>query len=341
VGYVGSHALRLPFGYFWNQAVPPTVAGDPCNKILDRSLATGGNAACLSDPNFQPVDTRAPYPNFSSGIQADSNSLLWSKYDALQVRLEKRFSQGLQFGANYTWSRTFDVISEIASFSGVSNEVQNIHDLAAGYGPSAFDSPQRLVLNYLYDAPIGKGRKWNVGPANWILGGWQTSGILNFTSGMPFGVYCCPRSTPVDQMGTGFADPWRPNLVGNPREGTQTDWAWFNASAFATPALGRFGNLGRNVLRSPAVRSGNLSFMKDFRITERHSLRYRLDIFNVFSGRHAYPIFPDSRMSDSPANCTPGPSGNCKFGSLVPLNGLGDLNLWNPRVLQMSLRYAF
>ncbi len=338
VGYVGGHSLNLPYQWHFNEGFLPKVAGDPCNVIQDRSLAS---ATCLADPNFQPIDTRVPFANLSSGSYANAN-ILWSNYNALQIRLEKRFSQGFQFDANYTWSRTFDLGSEIAQFGGqIANFIQNAHDLAADYGPAAFDQPQRFVLSYLYEDPIGKGRNIDLGWANWILGGWQTSGIVTFASGLPFTIGCCPRSTPVNQTGNIFGNRIRANLVGNPKAGTQTVLQWFNPAAFAVPEAGTFGNVSRDSLRGSSVHEGDISFMKNFQVTERHTLQYRLDIFNVFSSRYAFPHLPNSVVQSSPVGCTPGPAGNCAFGSLVPLNGLGALNLWNPRVLQMSLRYSF
>jgi hypothetical protein len=340
VAYVGSRGLREPDQWEFNTAYPPKVTGDLCNSTLDASLAS---AACLADPNFQPIDSRTTnFPNFGSSSYANAN-ILYSNYNALQVRLNRRFTQGLQFGVNYTYSRTFDQLSEIEPFAGGGAGMsQNGNDLTAEYGPAQFDVPQRLVVNYLYDVPVGKGRKWNPGKANWLLGGWQTSGILTFSSGLPFTIYCCSRSSVINQVGGGFfTDAFRANLVGNPHAVTQTDLTWFNASAYAMPAIGRFGDVARDTLYGTGVHGGDVSFKKNFAITERHVIRYQLDIFNVFSSRHDGSHIPNNSLDSSPVNCTPGAMGTCSFGSLVPLNGLGDLNLWNPRVLQMSLRYDF
>jgi hypothetical protein len=340
IGYVGAHALNLPQQWEFNAASNPTVPGDPCNRVVDRSQAS---AACLADPNFQPVDTRDPFPNFAPNSYANAQNL-YSNYNALQVRLEKRFSQGLQFDANYTYSRAFDAgISGIAAFGDQFNLIMNPHNFASQYGPASFDEPQRFVLSYLYEVPVGKGQKFNLGKANAILGGWNWSGVLNLGSGFPFSVYCCPRSTPVNQTGQPFGDSWYPNLVGNPHSGTQSILQWFNPAAYTTPEIGTFGNVARNPLRGPWMHQTDFSFMKNFQITERHSLQFRLDIFNAFSSSYSFlaPHLPDNRLSDSPVNCTPGPAGTCAFGSLVPLNGIGATNLWNPRVLQFSLRYLF
>ncbi len=81
--------------------------------------------------------------------------------------------------------------------------------------------------------------------------------------------------------------------------------------------------------------------MKDTPIREHQDLQFRLEIFNLFSSTPTGQHFFNSGLYQSPPNCTPGPSGNCEFGSLVPLNGAGALNFWNPRILQMALVYLF
>jgi len=336
VGYVGSHAIRQPIQYHFNEGNPPPVAGDPCNYYRDAALAP---SSCLTDPNFVPVDKRNAFPNFSSHSYANAN-ILSSTYNAMQVRVDKRFSQGMQFMANYTWSRALDMASEIAAFTGTSNFVQDPHNLRSNIGPADFDQNQRLVMSYSYDLPVGKGRHWSFGRANWVLGGWNTSGVLTFASGLPTSIYCCGRGN--DQFGNFFQDRLRANVSGNPNSGfSQSVLQWFNPSVFSTPVPGTYGNSGRNIIRVPGQHQGDISFVKETPIGERQNVEFRLEIFNVFSSTHTGGIFPNNRIISSPTNCTPGPSGNCAFGSLVPLNGLGALNLWNPRVLQMALVYSF
>ncbi len=343
IGYVGAHTLNLPQQWEFNAGFNPTVPGDLCNSLRDRSQAIGKNAACLNDPNFQPIDTRDPFPNFAPNAYANALNL-YSNYNALQVRLEKRFSQGLQFDANYTWSRAFTTgMSGVSCCSGSGNIIMNVHNINSTYGPASFDEPQRFVFSGLYNVPIGRGQRFNLGKANWLAGGWEATTVLQLGSGLPFTVYCCPRNTPVNQTGQTFGDSWTPDLVGNPHAVSQNYLQWFNTAAYATPEIGTFGNVSLNSLRGPWMHQIDFSFMKNFSFTERHVLQFRLDVFNAFSSEYSFlaPHVPDNRVSDSPSPCVPGPSGSCHFGSLVPLNGLGATNLWNPRVIQMSLRYTF
>ncbi len=339
VGYVGSHTIHEPMQWHFNQAFPPRVAGDPCNTFRDRTQP-GVTAACLADPNFQPSHDRAPFANFSTTSFANAN-IFSSNYHSLQMRLQKRFAQGLQFMGNYTWSKTLDEGSEIAAFSGEAlNLVQDAHNLRGEHGPANFDQMHRFVFSYSYDLPVGKGRKWSLGRANWALGGWNTGGILTFASGLPVTIACCFRG--LNQFGTNFSDGLHANVNGDPRTGfVQSVIEWFNPSVFSVPPLGTFGNVARNSLRAPGQHQGDVSFIKETPIKERATIQYRLEIFNVFSTWHTGQVFPNNRVLSSPSPCTPGPRGNCNFGSLVGLNGLGELNLWNPHIIQMALKLTF
>jgi hypothetical protein len=286
-----------------------------------------------------PIDKRIPFPNVESDSDADYY-FFSSSYQALQVRLNKRFSQGLQFMANYTWSKTLDQGSEMESFSGDFNHPQDPYNLRSDYGHSAFDQAQRLVLSYSYSFPVGKGRRWSLGAANWAFGGWNASGILTFASGLPFTVYCCNGG--FDQFGDKYSVRLRADVSGNPTKGFQQSvLEWFNPSVFSTPPPGTYGNLGRETLRAPGERQADIAFVKDTHFGERNTLQFRLEIFNFLSSWHNGTVFPASRMTQSPTNCTPGASGNCLFGSLVTLNGLGELNLWTPHIIQLALKYSF
>lgn len=343
VGYVGSHGLFAPTQNFFNQGNLPTTPdvlsnGAVCNGLRDAAQATGSFAGCTATGSaFQPIDTRNPFPNFSPGSYANAN-VLASHYNALQVRMDRRFTNGLTFLANYTWSRSLDENSEIAVFSngsGGSNEPVQPRNVRFDYGPSDYNQTHRFVTAYVYDLPVGKGKRWSLGPANWILGDWETSGIVTFASGLPFSVFCCSRGNRIDLTGNPFGDRLRANVSGSATSGfAKGTTEWFNTSAFSVPALGTFGNSGRNILTAPMMRQGNIAFMKNFPITERQSFQYRLDIFNVFSSWHDGQKFPVHTIP-----------GSANFGSLIPLTGpfvpLGNTILWTPRVIQMALRYTF
>jgi hypothetical protein len=341
VSYVGSHGVHLPIRLFFNQAYEPAVAGDPCNVYISIQLVPAGSP-CLTDPNFVPTRDRSPYPNLGNGAQGTANNSP-SSYNSLQVRATQRVTRGLTFMANYTWSHSDDEISQNGGgFVGEAISIpQNSHDPRGDYGASSFDQRHRFNFSYSYDLPVGKGRTWDPGRVgNWFLGGWNSSGIITFATGVPFSAVGA-SSAAADETGVGFGQYLRANLVGDPSTGGHSALQWFNPAAFAAPALGTFGDSGRDILRAPGQRNADISFRKNFVVNERSLFEYRLEIFDFLSSWHTGAVIPDNNVTDSPAGCTPGPSGTCKFGSLVPLNGLGSLNLWTPRVIQMALIYKF
>ena len=101
-----------------------------------------------------------------------------SLYNGLSAKLEKRFSSGLQFLAAYTFSKNLDYGGSAASGGGSSGNPQTVTNFTAGRGPSGFDVKHRVVANYVYELPFGKGKRWATGgPMRWIAGGWTLSGI--------------------------------------------------------------------------------------------------------------------------------------------------------------------
>jgi hypothetical protein len=336
VGYVGSHGLREPTYWLFNTAYQPKVAGDACNYLFDASQAAG--TTCATDPNFQPIDTRVPYPSLPSIMYANAN-ILGSNYNALQMQLRQRFHHDLTYLVSFTWSRSFDEMSGIGNVSGNSGFVQDPHNVKGDYGPASFDQPKRLTASGSWELPVGKDKRWSLGAANWVWGGWKASGIYTLTSGRTFTVY--GYSGPCyDQVG----DPcgwtrYRANVSGSPTNGfAQSPSEWFNTSVFSAPEAGTYGNSSKGMLRGPYFSDLDLAFNKLFPITERQHLQLRVEIFNTGSNWHSLNDFYGT-------NLIPGNNvGSCNFGSLASI-GCDQYSardhLWNPRVLQMSLVYSF
>lgn len=201
-----------------------------------------------------------------------------SDYNGLQTKVEKRFSQGLTFLASYTWSHEIDITSTGQSGSGV----ETVYDIERNYGTGDFDVTHVFVFSYSYALPVGRGLhfggNWK-GPANAILGGWRTSGILSLHSGTPFTV-----TIPTDNANVNGGQQ-RAQLVGNPLPSgfTQTINQYYNAAAFAYPSPYTFGNLGRNTLRGPAGHEWDMALIKDFKLTESKSLEFRAESFNLLN----------------------------------------------------------
>ena len=337
VGYVGSHGVRLPTQLPINAARPARVPSDSCNFLFDISQATGTSASCATDPNFQPVDTRVAFPNLPSMVYANAN-VLSASYNSLQVQLRQRLSSGLTYQVAYTWSRAFDETSGINNVNGNNGFIQDPQNIQADYGPASFDQPNRLTANGSWELPVGKGKRWSLGPGNWIFGGWRASGIYTITSGRVLTAYGY-AGPGFDEMGTVFTSRYRLDQAGSPQSGfARSPTEWFNTSIFSTAPQGVYGTEGKGRLRGPYYEDLDMSLAKSFSITERQRLEYRFEMFNVGSNWHSGAVIPDGNFGDS------------NFGSLVPLQGSNDkvspakwasVNLWRPHTIQMSLVYSF
>jgi hypothetical protein len=204
-----------------------------------------------------------------------------ANFNSLQVLAEKRFSGGMELAASYTWSKSLDTVGDGSGDASAAPYAYYVRSTM--YGPSSFDERQRLVLSYVYELPFGPGKKYANGThgfSKWIIGGWEAAGIGSFQSGRPFTLLIS-----TDQNNTGGANIDRPNVVGNPYAvtGGPTPDHWFNTAAFALPAFGTDGNLGRNTLVGPRFDSLDFSLMKNTRIGERKNIQFRAEIFNILN----------------------------------------------------------
>jgi hypothetical protein len=185
---------------------------------------------------------------------------------------------------SYTWSKSIDDASNFFSSAGDPNFPQNSYNLRGERGRSNFDVRHRLSASYSYDLPFGKGKKY-FADGGWLVSGWQSFGIITLQSGRPF---TAALLSDIDNSGTGrsilgFGANDRPNVVGDPSLSNRSPERWFNTSAFAFPAPGRFGNVGRNTLAGPGYENVNFSVLKNTAISERLNLQLRAEFFNLFN----------------------------------------------------------
>ncbi len=325
LGYQGSHDMRLPAGWSFNQAVLPPAPGNPNNSVTFRSQCPAGTYPTTCSP----IEDRVPYGNFNPAITAIAN-IYHSTYNAMTFKVDKRFSQGLQLLSSFTWGRALDQASEIALPGGATAErAQNSHLLNLEHGPANFDQTRRLVTNWIYEIPLGKGKALlnHGGVIDRVFGGWQVNGIMTLADGTPFtvGCFCGDRSQTGDTRNAS-----RMNVIGNPLPAgfSQTIFKRFDTSVYHTQPLGTLGTSGRNTLRSTAQTAVDFSLFKNNRLTERANLQFRAEFFNLFSSPTYFPLFPQQN----------GQAVN--FGSLVPTGGDSG-NLFNPRVIQLALRLVF
>jgi hypothetical protein len=246
----------------------------PAQICSSATCVSGGNGTAkgsvVQGQQYIPVSLR---PNSYLGA-----GFFWytegnTRYNALQLDVTRRLSRGLQFRANYTWSKNLDVNSALtgAQANNQAQMVMDRNDLKRDWGPSALDVKNEASITGLYALP-GRGR-W--------FGGWQINGIATLLSGFPF--------TP--QIGTNRSgdgdtrNPDRPSLnpafsgpvvLGSPNQ-------WFNPGAFVLPTAGTYGNLGRGVYRGPGLADLDVSLFKTTKITERTSLQFRAEFFNALN----------------------------------------------------------
>jgi hypothetical protein len=264
VGYVGSKDDRLAITGQWNTAKTPGLG------------------------TISQVRARTPFPWYNtSAFYSTSNGT--SNYNGLQVKLDRKFSNGLQYLASYTWSKAigmggsglFDVENGPVGFS----IWQNYYDLKASRGVLAFSIPQMLTMEGQYTLPVGIGQHYlNHGPAAYILGNWQAVTAVQIRSGQPYNL---DVSGDVANIEAPAGDSWftyeRPNQVGNPKLSHPTKDEAFNTAAFQVPATGTFGNAGTSPLYSSHFANADMSLFKDFPIREQLSINLRAEVFNVFN----------------------------------------------------------
>ncbi len=329
IGYQGSHAIREPIQWIFNQGSPPPQTGNPNNSLRFDSQCPAGTLGTTCSP----TQDRVPYKNFSQTAFANSN-ILASRYHALTLKVDKRFSHGLQTLLAFTWSHAVDQFSELQAQSGtVSSIAEDAHNLKLLWGSAAFDQTRRLVWNTLYELPFGRGKPLlnRGGVVDHLFGGWQLNQITTLSDGPPFDIACgCGDRA---QIGNTF-NVEHMDLVGNPLPAgfNRSAYQWFDPAAFRVPVFGMQGTAGRNILRTTHQTNTDFSIFKNNRITERVNLQFRAEFFNLFSSETSFPLFPVNRR-ESP-----------DFGRIItrrvsPPQDHG--NLFNPRVIQLALRLVF
>jgi len=284
--------LKIPYAMEYNVDVEREIAP---NMTATVSYVGSGSRHLFIQPMYNaplpqsmgpgPVAPRTPFP-FLGQFPYDTNSGVAS-YNALQVKVQKRFSQGLTFLASYTYSKCLSIQDE-----GQSGSIQNPYNWSADKGACDFNFPHIFVFSYAYELPFGKGKHFAgdmSGVENTILGGWQISGITTAQSGAPFTVTA--NATDVANINPS-SETERANVTGQsvlPSGFTQTVETWYNPAAFATPAPYTFGNVGRNTLRGPSDLNFDFALLKNFRVTESKQFQFRSEFFNIFNNVNFAP----------------------------------------------------
>jgi hypothetical protein len=290
------------------------------DSLINQNAPIPGTAAILN---------RLPFPEFAAaGIQylrADGVG----NYNGIGAKLSQRFGTHLTTLFSYTFSRSIDDSSAIR---GPGNDFvpPNARCRSCDYGPSDFNIPNRFVASVLYQLPFGKGQRFlnRGGIVNQVAGGWEFSTITTAQSGAATetaswdsaGVVFSPSGERLNCLaGVNQVTP-NPNATGG--------YGWWNSAAFSNPVAGTFGNCGRDNLRGPRTFNVDFSAIKHFPITERHSLQFRVEMFNA----------PNHVELGTPGSISWGGS-----SSVAPPSNFGVITstFTTMRQIQLALKYDF
>ncbi len=277
----------------WNFTLEYQLPGQ--NVLTTGYVGQHGTHLVVAMPFFQkqiingkvvPSPFLSGNPGLTSKITQISGtaSLANQQYHAWQTTVRKRFSMGLEYQVAYTWAKG---MSDSIGYYGEGGQAgsqsaywQNLYDQRSEWGPTYFDNKHSLVASFVYQAPLGRGKKFG---ANWnrvvdaVAGGWQFGGIFTAHTGFPLTI-----KDGSDRSGT-IARSFRANVIGTPHDPhiIGPGALFLDPSAYAIPAAGTFGNAGVGIVRGPGMKRFDLSLSKQFHMAERRWFEIRAESFNL------------------------------------------------------------
>ena len=397
VGYVGSQGRNLFLRSITNRILPgQTVVGagapiptgfgvvNVCSVALTAGACGGVVSRVVTVREFDVVGKRLD--TATNTIVADPTQILQpfgeidyktsggrDRYDALQIQVNRRFTQGLTINTQYQFGRSFGNTQG----SNEAQTAQNPYDFADEFGNNTFDIRHSGNITALYELPVGKGRRYDLGGiGNTVLGGWQVGGVYNGRAGSPINVFitradlvavCQSAPCTVGNVitlpsgalpagyiavvntpgGNASRSTRRPDLIPgvNPFL-TDGSLRFLNPAAFAIPQPGTYGNLPRNFLKGPAFHQFDLTLQKRFAVTEQVNIEFRSEIYNLFNrANFANPpaVLPNS-LGNSNNQLQPGqPYSEANVGQFGVINGTvgRTVGLGTNRQIQFALRLNF
>ncbi len=201
-----------------------------------------------------------------------------SQYDALQTRLDRRFANGIQLGANYTYSKATGIAGNPNSDGALRINIPEYYDLNKSL--SDFDRTHNLNITNMTELPFGPGRRWvsDGGVLSQIVGGWQVNNVLSFYSGTPFSVTASGSSLNAPENDQ-RADQVKADVL--ILGGIGPTSAYFDPLAFKPVTEARFGTASFNSMRGPGVASWDFGLFRQLKLPRQAILQVRLEAFNV------------------------------------------------------------
>jgi hypothetical protein len=290
VAYVGTHGVHLNMGgentINLNQLTPDFIAlGTKLQQSVPNPFYKIITTGPESTPNVPLAYLLTPFPQYTE-VDNMFPTGGYSEYNALQVKVEKRFSHGLRTLVSFTGQKSIDDFSILSNVGNSTGGIQNIYNNAAERAVSSNDRSRRLVISGTYQLPIGRGKalgkNWNRA-IDALIGGWQMNGIYTFQTGFPISV------TAVNNCTNCGINTLRPNNNGQSAElsgpVSQRLSKYFNTSVFTQPAAFTLGNTGRTLpdVRAPSFENTDFSLFKLFKPVERLTVEFRAEAFNILN----------------------------------------------------------
>jgi hypothetical protein len=325
IAYSGSRGVHMSAIREWNQLDPKYFSmGTALNSQVTNPFYGVITSGPLAGPTITLGQSLRPFPQYTD-VSSRMETYGESSYNAMFLSFQKRMSNGFSVSGSWTWAKEIDNVPPApngfsgSSFSG--SNAQNFYNPRAERSVSSFDTPNTVVISYIYELPFGPGKRLlNAGGAvGRIVGGWQINGLTTFQSGTPLQVSGGNSSGSFD--GT-----QRPNWTGkNPTLGgpvTKRLNRYFDTSQFTFNAPFTFGTAPRLIptLFEQGIDDWDMSVIKDTAIRENVKVEFRAEAFNTFN-----------RVQFSPPNLNINSSA---FGVVS-----GQQN--SPRTMQFGLRVKF
>jgi hypothetical protein len=232
----------------------------------------------------------------------------------LQATINRRFTGGLFLKGAYTYSHA---MSDASYGDWTTFSFNALNQLQRNFVNTSFNRPHMLQVAYVYELPFGAGKKWaQNGAAKAILGGWQINGIFSSVQGGQYSLSASGTSLNMN------ANPQTPDQVKKDvaKLGNVGDLPFFDTTAFANITEVRFGNVGLNSMRGPGAVNMDFSLFRNFRLTERINMDFRMEGFNISNTPH----FGNPTGSVTSSN----------FGKILSVSD-------DPRKFRFGLRIAF
>jgi hypothetical protein len=310
--YIEQWNLSIQHGLSNSDMIEADYIGNSSHRLQNRY----DSDQCVATANLFCDSATRPFPRYAALLTSDTNGN--SSYQALVARYQHRAAAGLNLRAEYTFAKALTDTWE----SGGSTQSQITICRHCDKGPSSFNQRQRFVVSTIYDLPFGRRRAMGKNMAralDYVAGGWTVTAITSFSTGTPIFLTGPNRtgSSYITHRPNRLCDGRKDDLLHNLRS---DGLLAFDTSCFAVPAVGFFGNAGRDILNGPGNNNWDLGFQKFFPLgAELRRLEFRAEMFNAFN--HAQFGQPNANSAD------------VNFGRVSSASA--------PRLVQLSLKLLF